>query len=275
MTMQGNTENTGIETLKILALLGSPRNEESYTYKVMRLIQEKMNAIQPVEIEYVFLQKVGVPMCDGCLHCVSIGEESCPEYATIGPIAKKMDESHGLILGAPVHTFYVTGLMKNFVEYFMYKRNRPSFFGKKAVVTTTASGGGHKNVLDFLENTASAWGCDVVTRLGISSSQMHKPPYQKLVDQCVEDVAQKFIAEIRKGELGSPKLDQLMNFRAMQNMTRNQKDSKNYRYWEERDWLDAEYYTDAPISPVARFMAGYIAGKMRKAIRKGNVKPFR
>ena len=51
--------------------------------------------------------------------------------------------------------------MKNFVEYFMYKRNRPSFFGKKAVVFATAAGGGHKVVLDFLEGTAEGWGCDV------------------------------------------------------------------------------------------------------------------
>ena len=264
-----------IEPLRILALIGSPRNEESYTYKVIQLIEERMKAIRPVDIDYVFLQKVGVPMCDGCLHCVSIGEEACPEYATIGPIAAAMDRSNGVILGSPVHTFYVTGLMKNFVEYFMYKRNRPTFFGKKAIVTATASGGGHKNVLDFLENTASAWGCDVVTRLGISSSQMRKPAYLERVAICVDEVAKTFITEIEKGELGSPNFSQLMNFRAMQNMTRNQKDSKNYRFWMERNWLDAEYYTDVPVNPLARLMAGYIARKMRKSIRKGNAKPVR
>jgi multimeric flavodoxin WrbA len=274
--MEGTTpESTGLEPLKILAMIGSPRNEESYTFKVIKLIEARMNTIQPVEFEYVFLQKVGVPMCDGCLQCVTTGEEACPEYARIGPIAAKMDDSDGLILGSPVHTFYVTGLMKNFVEYFMYKRNRPSFFGKKAVLTATASGGGHKNVLDFLENTASAWGCDVVTRLGISSSQMQKPAYLERVNECVDEVAHQFIDAIAEGELGSPKFAQLMNFRAMQNMTRNQKDSKNYRFWMERDWLDAEYYTDVPVNPFARLMAGYIARKMRKSIRKGNAKPIR
>lgn len=262
-------------TLRILALIGSPRNEDSYTYKVIRMIEERMNTIQPTEVDYVFLQRVGVPMCDGCLHCVSIGEHSCPEYATIGPIAARMAASDGLILGAPVHTFHVTGLMKNFVEYFMYKRNRPSFFGKKAIVTATAAGGGHKNVLNFLENTASAWGCDVVTRLGISSSQMKKSQYLEHVDECVEDVARKFVTAINKGELGSPKFSELMNFRAMQNMTRNQKGSVNYEYWEERGWLDAGYYTNVRINPLGRLMAGYIARKMRKAIRKGNIKPYR
>jgi len=239
------------------------------------MIEEKMNSIQPTEVEYVFLQKVAVPFCDGCLHCVTVGEHSCPEYAKIGPIAERMDRADGLILGAPVHTFHVTGLMKNFVEYFMYKRNRPSFFGKKAVVTATASGGGHRNVLDFLENTASAWGCDVVTRMGISSAQMQKAAYVERVDAVVDEVAQIFVREINKGELGSPKFDALMNFRAMQNMTRNQKDSVNFRFWQERDWLDAEYYTDVSVNPFARIMAGYIARKMRTATRKGNLKPIR
>ena len=115
-----------------------------------------MNTRRPTVFDYVFLGKLLVPYCDGCLSCVRVGEESCPEYATIGPIARMMDAADGLVLGAPVHTFAVTGLMKNFVEYFMYKRNRPSFFGKKAIVTCTASGGGHKGVLEFLEGTAYA-----------------------------------------------------------------------------------------------------------------------
>jgi len=264
-----------MRNIKILALIGSPRNEDSWTYKNIRLIEAKMNAIQPTEVEYVFVQKVGVPFCDGCLSCVRVGEESCPEYASIGPVAAKMDAADGLILGAPVHTFNVTGLMKNFVEYFMYKRNRPSFFGKKAVVTTTASGGGHKIVLDFLENTATAWGCDIVSRMGISSAQMGKEAYRQKVDAVAGEVARSFVAAINTGELGSPKFRHLMNFVAMQNMTRAQKGTKNYEYWEERDWLDARFYTDVPINPFVRMMTGYISRKMRRAMRKGNVQPHR
>ena len=186
-----------------------------------------------------------------------------------------MDAADGLILGSPIHTFNITGLMKNFVEYFMYKRNRPSFFGKKAVVTATASGGGHTVVMDFLEQTANAWGCDVVSRMGISSSQMTKERYLKRVNKVAEEVAQTFISEINKGELGSPKFRHLMNFRAMQNMSSNQKGSINEKYWQDRGWFDKEYYTDVPINPFARMMAGYIARKMRQSTKKGNQQPYR
>ncbi len=262
-------------TLNILAFIGSPRNEESWTYRIIRQIEARMAEIRPVAVEYLFIQQTGLPFCDGCLGCVNVGESACPQYSIIGPLGARMDAADGLILGAPVHTFAVTGLMKNFVEYFMYKRNRPSFFGKKALVTTTASGGGHTQVLDFLEGTATAWGCDVVSRLGISSSQLHKPAYQQKVDAVTGEIAAAFVAAIERGELSAPKFGALMNFRAMQNMTRGQPGSVNYRYWEERGWLDAEYYTDAPINPLARLMAGYLARKMRRKIRKGNVEPYR
>ncbi len=263
------------QPLRILAFVGSPRNEESWTYKIMRQVEARMNDIRPTEVEYIFLNRTGVPFCDGCLSCVNVGEQSCPSYDIVGPIAAKMDNANGLILGAPVHTFAVTGLMKNFVEYFMYKRNRPSFFGKKALVTTTASGGGHTQVLDFLEGTATAWGCDVVTRLGVSSSQMKKPAYVEKIDVVTREIAELFVKEIEKGELGSPKFGHLMNFRAMQHMTRSQKGSVNEQYWQERNWLDAEYYTDVPINPFARMLAGRIARKMRASTRKGNAKPVR
>ena len=263
------------EPLKILSIIGSPRNEESWTYKVIRILEEKMHDIRPVEFDYVFVQKLGIPFCDGCLSCVNVGEHACPEYEKVGPVAAKMDAADGLILSAPVHTFAVTGLMKNFMEYFMYKRNRPSFFGKKAVVTATASGGGHTQVTDFLEGTATAWGADVVARLGVSSAQMKKPRYVDLVHENCADIARTFISEIDKGELGSPKFRHLMNFRAMQHMTRNQPGSVNHDYWVRHDWLDKEFYTNVPINPFARMMAGYIAGKMRKSTRKGNLKPIR
>lgn len=262
-------------TLKILALIGSPRNEESYTYKVARMIEQRMNDIQPTEVDYVFIEKMAVPFCDGCLTCVTVGEHSCPQYKKIGPIAAKMDAADGLIISAPVHTYAVTGLMKNFVEYLMYKRTRPSFFGKKAIVTATASGGGHTEVMDFLEGTATAWGCDVVARLGVSSGQMNKPAYLQLVEENSADVAETFIREIKKGELGSPKFRHLMNFRGMQTMARAIPGSVNYKYWQERGWFDKEFYTSVPVNPLARLMAGYIAGKMRRATRKGNLKPIR
>jgi hypothetical protein len=89
-----------MDSLNILVLVGSPRNEESWTYKGIRIIEEKMREIQPVNFEYIFVQRLNVPFCDGCLKCISVGETACPDYATIGPIAEKMKKADSLILGS-------------------------------------------------------------------------------------------------------------------------------------------------------------------------------
>lgn len=261
--------------LNILAVIGSPRNEESHSYKTLKLIEEQMNALRPTRFEFVFLQRVGLPFCDGCLSCVRQGEEFCPEFETVGPIAEKMDAADGIALASPVHTFNVAGLMKNFCEYFMYKRNRPSFFGKKAIVVAAASGGGHKVVLDFLHRTAGAWGCDVVGRLGISSSQMQREAYIEKVDAAARDVAEKFTSAIIHANRQSPDFATLINFRTMQIMTNAQAGTKNYSYWADRGWLDANYYTDVPLNPFIRLAVGYIAARIRSAKKKGKISPVR
>ncbi|HJP39621.1 MAG TPA: NAD(P)H-dependent oxidoreductase [Gammaproteobacteria bacterium] len=264
-----------MQQLNILAIVGSYRNEESYSYKTLKLIEERMNALQLTQFEYVFLQRVGLPFCDGCLSCVREGEKSCPESAKIGSLVKKIEEADGIALAAPVYTFNVTGLMKNFCEYFMFKRNRPSFFGKKAIVVTAASGGGHKVVLDFLQRTAAAWGCDVVGRLGISSTQMKRKIYIEKVAVATQDVAEKFLAGIVKADQQSPDFATLINFRVMQVMSNAMQTTLNYRYWSERGWLDANYYTDVSVNPVTRLAVGFIAWRIRRARKKGKVSPVR
>lgn len=234
-----------------------------------------MNALQPTQFEYVFLQRIGLPFCDGCLSCVRDGEEFCPEFSVIGPLVKKIEEADGIALAAPVYTFNVTGLMKNFCEYFMFKRNRPSFFGKKAIVVTAASGGGHKVVLDFLQSTAAAWGCDVVGRLGISSSQMQREIYKEKVAVATQDMVEKFLTGIVKADQQSPDFATLINFRAMQVMTNAIQTTINYRYWSERGWLEANYYTDVPMNPVTRLAVGFIAWRIRRARKKGKISPIR
>ena len=264
-----------MQSLKILAIIGSPRNEESFSYKTLQRVEAEMNTLQPTEFEYLFLERTGLPFCDGCLSCVRKGEEFCPQYSIIAPIVQKIEQADGLALAAPVHTFNVAGLMKNFVEYFMYKRNRPSFFGKKAIVVTAAAGGGHKVVLDFLERTAAAWGCDVVARLGISSSQMQRDAYIQKVSAAVEDISGKFVTAIGEAEMQSPDFASLINFRTMQIMTNAATKTKNYTYWAERGWLGARYYKDVAINPFTELAVNMIAGRIRAAKKKGKINPIR
>jgi hypothetical protein len=42
-----------------------------------------------------------------------------------------------------------------------------------------------------------------------------------------------------------------------------------------RDWLDANYYTDVPLNPMARLAVNFIAWRIRNARKKGKINPVR
>jgi hypothetical protein len=46
-----------LDALNILVVIGSPRNEESWTYKFVRLIETAMSELTAVDFEYIFLEK--------------------------------------------------------------------------------------------------------------------------------------------------------------------------------------------------------------------------
>jgi hypothetical protein len=81
----------GDRPLRVLAFVGSPRNEDSWTYKIMCRLEERMQAIRPTEVEYVFIQKTGVPFCDGCLSCVNAS-----------PIARRGSAGRQVQIGAHI-----------------------------------------------------------------------------------------------------------------------------------------------------------------------------
>ena len=265
----------GMSAKRVLAIIGSPRNEASYSYKTLKMIEHALNAIEPTTVDIIYLQQLALPFCDGCLSCVNVGEKSCPEYRKVQSVIEKMEAADGLILSAPVHTFNVAGLMKNFCEYLMYKYSRPSFFGKKALVLTCASGGGHEVVLDFLERQASSWGYEVVGRLGVSRVQMDKPAYQALLDDCVSEVSSTLLAALNGRKKRAPDLKKMVNFKIMQTMTANAQETVNHQYWKQRNWLQSRYYEEDVINPVTNMVANFIVSKVRKAIKSGKVKPVR
>ena len=111
--------------------------------------------------------------------------------------------------------------------------------------------------------------------MGLKSGEPAKPQYIERLNEAAADAAATFVAAIEDQNLQAADFKQVMNFRAMQNMTRRQEDSVNYNYWKDRGWLDADFYTNAPVNFFAYWMARYIGSRIRKAMKQGNVKPVR
>ncbi len=109
----------------------------------------------------------------------------------------------------------------------------------------------------------------------VAETQMKRKIYIEKVAVATQDVAEKFLAGIVKADQQSPDFATLINFRVMQVMSNAMQTTLNYRYWSERGWLDANYYTDVSVNPVTRLAVGFIAWRIRRARKKGKVSPVR
>ena len=131
-------------TMKILAIIGTPTRQSGYTTQTVDALARSLRAKGQVEIEYIHLEDVPLARCQGFLTCVKFGEQKCPVGPQMAPLLAAMRAADGVIFASPVHCFNVSTLMKNFIDLLVYQMHRPEFFGKKALVVTSAAGAGHK-----------------------------------------------------------------------------------------------------------------------------------
>lgn len=131
-----------------------------------------------VRLEYLFLEHLRLPGCRGHLTCIKLGEDHCPFSMDIKSLAQKMGAADAVIFASPVHCFNISALMKNMIDLFVYQMHRPAFFGKKAVVVTTAAGAGQKAVLKYMQTTFANRGFDVVGKLGTPAGLFDEEKYQ-------------------------------------------------------------------------------------------------
>ena len=109
-------------SLKILAIVGSPRLEGNTNYLVDRALEEaaKLGA----ETEKIVLSQYDVKPCLGHDDCASF--KSCLQQDDTGWILNKFREADGVILATPVYWYNVSAQMKAFIDrnYFLYKHEQ-------------------------------------------------------------------------------------------------------------------------------------------------------
>ncbi len=263
--------------VRILAIVGSPRAEQSVSYQVVRLLEAQLRLHQSVDFEAVFLSQQQLSFCDGSLVCVERGEEHCPHYGQIAPLKQAMQDADGVILASPVHSFHISALMKNFFDRLVFVTHRPCFFGKPAVVICTAAGAGHAAALEYMEAMCKHWGFHIVGRLGVHSPTLEHRPYQQRVQQAVEQLAQAFVATLDHPAEPKPRLGDLLNFRIMRTLVQLTRDQspRDFAYWRDRGWLRQRYYQPATINPWQNAVAAIMEALIRTAIQRKWMRPAR
>jgi multimeric flavodoxin WrbA len=118
---------------KILAVVGSPRKNGN-THILVRKIADGVKA-RGAAVEELFLGDLNIKECDGCHRCWKDG--LCNKKDDMCGIYAKIAERDAIIFGTPVYWYGPTGLMKLFIDRFVYfncPANRDRIRGKSAVI---------------------------------------------------------------------------------------------------------------------------------------------
>jgi len=118
---------------KILGVVGSPRRDGNTHILVASILEGAKK--QGAATEILLLGDLAIAECDGCHACWQ-GKDCCKNDDMLG-IYRKIIESDAIIFGTPVYWYGPTGLMKVFIDRFVYfncPANREKIRGKSAVI---------------------------------------------------------------------------------------------------------------------------------------------
>ena len=262
--------------MKILAIIGTPTRQAGFTTQTVDALARSLRARGQVEIESIHLEDVPLARCQGFLSCVKHGEHKCPVGPQMASILAAMRAADGVIFASPVHCFNVSTLMKNFIDLLVYQMHRPEFFGKKALVVTSAAGAGHKAVLKYLRKTVAIWGFEVVGQLGTHAGLFGAEKYQARLHQATDKVADRFLHALARTSLPEPGIAELINFRVWRSVVKRTAEASPYdwAHWQKAGWLEQDYYYPAKPGFFSSAAAGAVEKIIERTIRTAGVSPL-
>ncbi len=147
--------------MKILAVIGSPREEGNTTI----LVNEMLKGIEGAEIKTFNLNKMDINGCQACMHCRQ--NEGCLRQDDMQSIYPQIATADILIVGFPIYMWQMSGQTKLFIDrlfaYYKQPFNSPYYKGKK-VILTVCQGADEDIFKDYIERTR-----EMFTFLGFDS----------------------------------------------------------------------------------------------------------
>ncbi|MEZ3437238.1 MAG: NAD(P)H-dependent oxidoreductase [Lachnospiraceae bacterium] len=144
--------------INITVINGTEKHGVTYRLKEIFLTAFRNNA----NITEYYLPKDCPNFCNGCVNCMTKGENTCKDERYIGKIEKSLLEADLIVMTSPAYVFHTTGAMKAFLDHFAYRwmphRPAPEMFGKRAVIITQCLGAGAKSAAKDIKHSLSWWG---------------------------------------------------------------------------------------------------------------------
>jgi multimeric flavodoxin WrbA len=255
--------------MKILSILGSPR--QKYSHEYTHIVKNFLAKHTEVDFQEIFLKDLPIDYCIGCYKCMKFGEEKCGNADIIHKLLQSIDEADGVIFSSPIYVDNVNAIMKNFIDHFAFLLHRPRFFGKKAIIIVSTLETGIKQVSKYLINTISHWGFDIVGSLGIKVKGFEEnfKQNEKYMAR-LENLSNKFAHSIQNNTSYPPKMADLVFFHIFKVLVEHTKSISpaDYEYWKSKQWLQKSYFQDIPLNPLSLLVANLIAQSVKQRIQR-------
>jgi multimeric flavodoxin WrbA len=221
---------------RIFAIIGSGKSvERSSTAATADVLAEKIYDYYPyADIEIATLGDYNLTFCKGCMKCRNTG--CCCIEDDLDKIVEKIREADLVILGSPSQISHVSGLYKNFLDRLNIFMHTFEFIGKPFVSVVSAGGSGEKEVLKYINHTATLLG---MINVGSLVKFSNLP-----VEESDADIIARNISDIFWGTTRlEPSYKNIYYFRWMRNFIKRHPSSMQYEYrvWRERGWFDSTY----------------------------------
>lgn len=149
MTNRFQVQEEKKKLVKVLAIVGSPRKQN--TYKLIEAVVETVAKKKSVETELVHLADFDIKHCSGCSDfCEKTGE--CNIQDGMQKLYPKLKEADVLVIGTPTYYWNVTGLVKDFIDRTNPLYNTESLKGKMGVAVAVAEEDGQELALSAISS---------------------------------------------------------------------------------------------------------------------------
>ena len=240
--------------MKYVIINGSPRKK--HTWEVVKQVEKSLNG----EFEEIQLMKEKIPICNGCFKCFVEGEEKCPHYDKIHPIAERLKSADGLIIASPVYAMNVSSLLKNLFDHTAYLYHRPKFFSLKALVVVTTAGAGHKKVAKYIDETLRHWGVNRVYKLAFACGGKDSLDTEK-----IDMMAKKFRDDVESGKIHSPKYMNILYYNVWRRFALNEDHLEpDKKYWRETGLVDNDYAPEVKLGVVKKLFSKLMFAVFKK-----------
>lgn len=255
----------------VLVISGSPRPQGN-TYKITKLIEEKIKALDEIAFEYLSLKKLNLQFCRGCLVCMKKGEDKCPCRDDSIELRDKMLSADGIIFISPVYVHTVSALMKNFYDRFAYMCHQPRFRDKAAMFVVTTELTGARETLEYMRFPAFTWGfkmgpCIEVVYPGFKNGGKYREKTLNKITKGAKEFHSALISVDTK-----PLFRELVFFNLMKRKVTLHKDylPADYNYWQKQGWIERDFYSENNVPVLKSIIAKNIVKKKANKLIKSS-----